>query len=193
MSSRAIEILLSACGNKLISNVRTRWNSTFLILDWLLEVRGPLSTALDKLKWENLAHSEWKVLECVHKLLQPFAQYTAFNLQRRVHNTVQCCAHPNGATTALARHDECAIDCCCSHHSTVRAESPILSTHGPWRWKPWAIYIVSTILDQWYKPLIKTVQLKSGREELLRMLKHNGGPSYGSQNSTQLSPTHSPE
>ena len=49
------------------------------------------------------------------------------------------------------------------------------------------MYIVSTILDPRYKPLINAVQMKSGQDELLRMLKSNGAQS-DSQSSGQSSP-----
>lgn len=48
---------------------------------------------------------------------------------------------------------------------------------------------MSTILDPWYKPLINVVQVKSGRDELLRMLKASNGHS-DSQRSNQFSTTH---
>ena len=36
-----------------------------------------MSSTLERLEWDNLAHSEWRHLESIHKLLKPFAQYTA--------------------------------------------------------------------------------------------------------------------
>jgi len=32
---------------------------------------------LEQMEWDNLAASEWKVLEGIHDVLQPFTQYTA--------------------------------------------------------------------------------------------------------------------
>jgi len=43
----------------------------------LLEVRPHLSTVLQELEWDNLPHSEWKILENLFELLRPFARYTS--------------------------------------------------------------------------------------------------------------------
>lgn len=43
----------------------------------LLEVRPHLATVLQQLELDNLAHSEWKILENLYVLLKPFARYTA--------------------------------------------------------------------------------------------------------------------
>ena len=47
------------------------------MIDRLLDVKGPLSDTLEQLERDNLAHSEWKTVENIHKLLKPFAQYIA--------------------------------------------------------------------------------------------------------------------
>ena len=49
-SSTVTGILMSLCGKKLVSNVPTRWSSIFLMLDRLIDVKGPLSTALEQLE-----------------------------------------------------------------------------------------------------------------------------------------------
>ena len=76
-SSVATEKLLSLCHKKLVGDCPTRWSSTFLMIERLLEVKESLKTVLDVLEWDNLATSEWKSLENIHKLLKPFAQYTS--------------------------------------------------------------------------------------------------------------------
>lgn len=76
-SSKATEKLLSLCHKKLVGNCPTRWSSTYLMIERLLEVRVPLTKVLEELEWDNLATSEWKTLENMHLLLKPFAQYTS--------------------------------------------------------------------------------------------------------------------
>ena len=76
-SVKATEKLIALCGKKLVSACPTRWNSTFLIISCLLEVRPYLATVLQQLKLDNLAHSEWKILENLYVLLKQFARYTA--------------------------------------------------------------------------------------------------------------------
>ena len=47
------------------------------MIERLLKVKESLKTVLEVLEWDNLATSEWKSLENIHKLLKPFAQYTS--------------------------------------------------------------------------------------------------------------------
>lgn len=75
-SAKATEMLTSLCGKKLVSNCPTRWSSTFLLVERLLQVCTSLTAVIEKQEWDNLAASEWKLLEGIDDLLQPFAQYT---------------------------------------------------------------------------------------------------------------------
>ena len=74
-STKATEKLKSLCGKKLVSDCPTRWSSTYLLLEHRLEVRNAVKAEVEELEWYNLHASEWKVLENICKLLQPFAQY----------------------------------------------------------------------------------------------------------------------
>ena len=57
-SSKATE-----CQRKLIGDCPTRWSSTFLMAERLVELNLPLTQVLDELGWDSLANSEWKMLE----------------------------------------------------------------------------------------------------------------------------------
>ena len=76
-STKVTERLVSLCQKKLIRDCPTRWSSTYLVIERLLQVRLPLTTVLQEVEWDNLATSDWKHLENVHRLLKPFAQYTS--------------------------------------------------------------------------------------------------------------------
>ena len=76
-STKATELLIQHCGKKLVKDCPTRWSSTFLLINRLLEVRSALSRVLCTLEWDDLPTSEWKTLENIQTLLQPFAQYTS--------------------------------------------------------------------------------------------------------------------
>lgn len=76
-STKATEKLISLCGKKLIRDCPTRWSSTFLVIERLLLVKTSLSSVLEEFEWDNLATSEWKYLEAIRALLQPFAQFTS--------------------------------------------------------------------------------------------------------------------
>lgn len=62
-SSKATEMLLSQAKKKLVCNCPTRWSLTYLIIKCLLDVRMPSTSVSEKLEWDNLASSDWKVLE----------------------------------------------------------------------------------------------------------------------------------
>ena len=194
-SSRATGILLSLCNKKLVTNVPTRWSSTFLLLDRLLDVKGPLSTALDQLEWDNLAHSEWKTIEMVHKLLKPFAQYTAL-ISGEEYTTLSSVI-PILMELQLHLQDMVQVPEVASVATTLRSELNRrfrkYTDPGDEDFEP--IYVVSTLLDPRYKPLINAVQMKSGKDELLRMLKVNDLDSQSSSQSSpiQSSPTPLPE
>lgn len=46
------------------------------MIERVLEVKASLITVLEELEWDSLATSEWKILEGIKSLLQPFAQFT---------------------------------------------------------------------------------------------------------------------
>ena len=76
-SVKTTERLISLSGRKLVNDVPRRWNSTFIMISCLLEVRTELSKVMQELSCNNLQNSEWKQLENLHSLLKPFAKYTA--------------------------------------------------------------------------------------------------------------------
>ena len=75
-SVSATEKLISLAGKKLTSACPTRWNSTYLMISRLLEVRSYVTDVLQQMEWDNMPNSEWKTLESLRDLLEPFARYT---------------------------------------------------------------------------------------------------------------------
>ena len=75
-STKATEKLITLCGKKLVVDCPTRWSSTYPLFTRMLEVRVALTQVLEELELGNLATSEWKLLESMRDLLQPFARYT---------------------------------------------------------------------------------------------------------------------
>ena len=76
-------MLIAQDGKKLIGGADrgscpTRWSSTYLMVSCLVEVRPHLSYILEELVWDGLQASEWKLLESIRNLLEPFAEHTAF-------------------------------------------------------------------------------------------------------------------
>ena len=66
--------LLRLCNKKLLSHCPTRWSSTFLVLQHLLEVKEPLIQVLQEMEWSCTI--DWVVLTSVVHLLCHFALST---------------------------------------------------------------------------------------------------------------------
>ena len=75
-SSVAMEKVISKCGKGVISDNSTRWNSTYMMSQRLLEVKVPLNEVLTELNIDSLLTSEWAQLEQLVSLLQPFCSQT---------------------------------------------------------------------------------------------------------------------
>ena len=76
-STKATEMQIAQAGKKLIGNCPTRWSSTYLMVSRLVDVRPHLSRVLEDLVWDGLQASEWKLLESIRNLLEPFAEHTS--------------------------------------------------------------------------------------------------------------------
>ena len=75
-SSVAMEKVISQCGKGVISDNSTRWNSTYMMVQRLLEIKVPLNEVLLELNIDSLLTSEWAQLEELVSLLQPFCSQT---------------------------------------------------------------------------------------------------------------------
>ena len=75
-SSKATELLISLAQKKLVKDCPTRWSFTYLMLERLCELKVHVTTVLERQGWDNLAHSEWRLVENLCGLLKPFAVYT---------------------------------------------------------------------------------------------------------------------
>ena len=84
-STKATEKLIAKANKKLVSDCKTRWDSTYLMLERLLDVKVHLVAVLDELVWDSLTATQWKNLEVIQELLQPFAHHT--NIASTEHST----------------------------------------------------------------------------------------------------------
>ena len=57
-STKATEKLLEKAKKKLVSNCPTRWDSTYLMISRLLDVKQHLTTVLHELTWDNLTATQ---------------------------------------------------------------------------------------------------------------------------------------
>ena len=62
----------TASWKKLVKNCPTRWDSLFLVICRMLEVKEHLTTVLEELEWEKLNVAQWKQLSSIETLLKPF-------------------------------------------------------------------------------------------------------------------------
>ena len=75
-SSKLMERIMNDTGKSVVTDNATRWNSTYIMIRRLLEIKGPLNNALIELGVDSLMVSEWTRLEDVRRLLEPFATQT---------------------------------------------------------------------------------------------------------------------
>ena len=106
MPTKATECLVSLCDKKLIKAFPTRWRSTFLVIERLLQVKA---TVLQELEWDNLPTSDCKHLENIHRLLKPFTIHLSYKwrgVQHALINYPSCdgviTAHAEGTRQAVS-------------------------------------------------------------------------------------------
>ena len=75
-STKATERLITLEHKKFISDCPTKWSSTFLLLKRLLNTKEGVCKIVEDLEWNGLQTSDWKRIETVVELLEPFAEYT---------------------------------------------------------------------------------------------------------------------
>lgn len=69
-SCKATEKLIEKAGKKLVNDCPTRWDSTFLMISRLLDVKAHVNKVIDELGWENISTAQWKNLDTIHASLQ---------------------------------------------------------------------------------------------------------------------------
>ena len=70
------QMTFKLANKKLIGDYPTRWDSTYLMISRLLDVKNHLTAVLDELTWDSLTATQWKHLESIQQLLKPFAHDT---------------------------------------------------------------------------------------------------------------------
>ena len=75
ISSVATQHLLQKEGRTVCADCPTRWNSTYLMLKWLLDIRPGLTDVYETMGWDSLLASEWQKIDEICTLLQPFYEH----------------------------------------------------------------------------------------------------------------------
>ncbi len=75
-SSVAVEQLLEKCNKRLLIDCPTRWNSSLMMMQRMLEIKTSLNSVLAMNEIDGLLSSEWVHMEELCKLLDPFGHHT---------------------------------------------------------------------------------------------------------------------
>ena len=170
-SVKATERLVSLCNKKLVRDCPTRWSSTFLMINRMLEVRNFLSHVLEELEWDNLAVSEWKVLQSIRDLLQPFAMFTTL-VQGEEFTTVSCVIPAIMDLTLYLEE--------CRGNPEMSEAAQLLLSELKRRFRKYTnpndgeyepLFIVGTALDQRYRLVMNAVQIQSAKKHICKMMK----------------------
>ena len=70
------EKLIENARKKLLETVWLGGIQLYLMISWLLDVKHPLIAVLDELTCDSLTATQWKQLEAIQELLQPFTHHT---------------------------------------------------------------------------------------------------------------------
>ena len=76
ISSVATQHLQQKEGRTVCADCPTRWNSSYLMLKRLLDIRPGLTEVFEIMGWDSLLASEWQKIDEVCTLLQPFYEHT---------------------------------------------------------------------------------------------------------------------
>lgn len=74
---KSIQQELKLPNHQLVQDVSTRWNSTYYLMERLLEQKRAVSLYItDHETLNNLTHAQWELMEQCIKLLKPFEEIT---------------------------------------------------------------------------------------------------------------------
>ena len=76
VSSVITQKLVTKCGKTLIADCPTRWSSTLLMLNRLLECKASVIDVFTEQDMDCLLNSDWVKAEEIAHLVQPFADHT---------------------------------------------------------------------------------------------------------------------
>ena len=186
-SVRATEKLIAKSGKKLVRHCPTRWTSTYLLVERLLEVRSSITEVLQELEWDNLLTSKWKSLEAVKNLLYPFAQFTTL-IQGEQYTTISSVI-PMIVDLNLQLEE-------INNHSEVGVAARILQGELKRRFKKYTdpndsnfepIFLLAASLDPRYRLILNPAQTSVAKSQILKEIKE----SNNGNSSTEGSPHHS--
>jgi len=139
----------------------------------LLDVRMPLTSVLEELEWDNLAISDWKVLENIQELMNPFTLYTSLSSGEdytTISSVIPIIMELNLHLGEMKKVPE-MMEVSNVLQSELkrrfrRCTDPGDPNHDP-------LFLMATMLDPRYKVLLNPIQLESiVRKRYLKKLKN---------------------
>ena len=169
MSTKAMEKLISLASKR--GDCPTRWSSTFLLVQRLLVVRTELSQVLNELEWDSLQVSDWKQLEYISLLLEPFAQYT--NLSggedyTTISSIVPIIMELNLHLLEMRKKPNLsAVSLCLQEELQKRFDNILSPKHTNFN----PLYLAATALDPQFDMIISQEQKDAAKQYILQLLK----------------------
>lgn len=169
-SVKVTEKLLKLCGKKLIASCPTRWSSSYLLIERLLDVKPYLAEVLTDLEWDNLQNSDYKALENICNLLEPFAKYTQLASAEEISTVsmiipiiMELNMHLDEikSRTSLSRASIILKDALNRRFSYIMNPCNVNQKFSS------GIYCASTFLDLRYRDLLNEYQVKCATDFLL--------------------------
>ncbi|XP_055343649.1 E3 SUMO-protein ligase ZBED1-like [Paramacrobiotus metropolitanus] len=78
-SNTATAALVDRSGKKLLGDVETRWNSTYIMLKRLCELKDDVDHVCEQNGWDSFLPQEWSTIDALRKFLEPFDTYTSIS------------------------------------------------------------------------------------------------------------------
>ena len=184
-SSKATEALIALANKKLVQQCPMKWSSVYLMLERLAELKVPLSSILEQQGWDNLANTEWRLIDYICSLLKPFAVYT--QLMSAEETTTISSALPVLMELNLHLEEMKKIPELAAVSSSLQSDLKrrFRRCTDPGDEHHETFYIVATLLDPRYKSLLNPAQLAHGRKKLLVMLKDSSSSDSSGCSSVQ--------
>ncbi len=164
-SVKVTEKLIQLSSKKLVSNCPTRWSSSYLLIERLLYLKPFLTEVLAELEWNNLQNSDYKTLENIHNLLEPFAKYTQLasgedmsTISMVIPIIMEIHMHLDEMKSIPGLSTACKVLKDALHKRFDRILKPDFGS-SPHNFEN--VYVATTFLDQRYRDLLDEHQVKA--------------------------------
>ena len=169
-SCKATELLIQKAGKKLVNDCPTRWDSTYLMIQRLLDVKPHLNEVLEELTWDSLTTTQWKHLDTIQDLLQPFAHHT--NITSAEHSTTIAMVVPvlKELNLHLQETSKTIGVGAVSKKMLLDLNKRFEYVTNPKADNFDSLYVASTLLNPPYRRLLDSKQVHEAKQLLLKLM-----------------------